>query len=585
MLKNDPLKRVLYVDLTNRRYWVKEREDLFNKYLGGTGVAIKLLFEECPKGADPLGPRNPIIFAVGPFNAVFPTASKTVAMFKSPLTGNLGESHAGGRSSIAIRSAGYGAIVIKGVSETPVYLVITSDKVQFKNAETLWGMASSYTVGRVLRDAEKGAGNRTIMRIGRAGENLVRYAGVVTETYRHFGRLGLGAVFGSKKLKALVIAGKNTIPVKSPSTYRKVYQMLFDKITKSSAMKKYHDIGTPVNILSLNEIGALPTENLQKTKFEFAEIISGENLAAKYLARRIACSHCPVACIHLATLREPYEDEPYYYKTTFVSYDYEPLFALGTMLGLHDVNGFLKLLELVEIYGLDAMSTGVALAWATEAFNRGLIGTAETMGLSPKWGDYKIYRAMVKHLVNLDNEFYYALAQGVDFASEKYGGQEFAMAFGKNEMPGYHTGPAADIGFLIGARHSHLDNAGYSLDQKTLGKELSAKEIVDHLIKEEEWRQILSSLVVCFFARGVYKPKEILEALDVMGYNLTEEQLYEIGSEIYKLKYEYKVREGFKVSSLRLPKRMFETPTPHGKLTPQRIKEALNYFAKQMGIE
>ena len=585
MLKNDPLKRVLYVDLTNRRYWVKEREDLFNKYLGGTGVAIKLLFEECPKGANPLGPRNPIIFAVGPFNAVFPTASKTVAMFKSPLTGNLGESHAGGRSSIAIRSAGYGAIVIKGVSETPVYLVITSDKVQFKNAETLWGMASSYTVGRVLRDAEKGAGNRTIMRIGRAGENLVRYAGVVTETYRHFGRLGLGEVFGSKKLKALVIAGKNTIPVKSPSTYRKVYQMLFDKITKSSAMKKYHDIGTPVNILSLNEIGALPTENLQKTKFEFAEIISGENLAAKYLARRIACSHCPVACIHLAALREPYEDEPYYYKTTFVSYDYEPLFALGTMLGLHDVNGFLKLLELVEIYGLDAMSTGVALAWATEAFNRGLIGTAETMGLSPKWGDYKIYRAMVKHLVNLDNEFYYALAQGVDFASEKYGGQEFAMAFGKNEMPGYHTGPAADIGFLIGARHSHLDNAGYSRDQKTLGKTLSPQELIDRLVVEESWRQILSSLVVCFFARGIYKPEVVVNALEPLGYSFNVDALKKLGEEIYREKYNLKVREGFSISNLRIPDRIFETISANGMIDKGYILGALNYFKEKMNIK
>lgn len=205
--------RVLLVDVTRRSYRVEDRADLFQYYIGGAGVAINLLRENCPEGTDPLGPENPIIFAVGPLVGLYPLASKTVAMFKSPLTGNLGESHAGGRSAIAIRSAGYGAIVIKGASETPIYLSIADESVQFRDASGIWGIANSVTVGRIVRELEGGAGTRTIMRIGGAGEHLVRYASVITETYRHFGRLGLGAVFGSKRLKAVTVSGDHGIEV------------------------------------------------------------------------------------------------------------------------------------------------------------------------------------------------------------------------------------------------------------------------------------------------------------------------------------------------------------------------------------
>ena len=351
----DPLPRVLYIDLSTKRFWVEERRDLFEEYIGGAGVAIRLLREEVPRGADPLGPENAIVFAVGPFNALYPMASKTVAMFKSPLTGNLGESHAGGRSAIAIRLAGYGAIVIKGASDIPVWVSIYGRRVYFRDARALWGMRSTHTVGRIIREVEGGHGFRTIMRIGRAGERLVRYACVVVDTFRHFGRLGLGAVFGSKKLKGLVIVGRGSIPVVDKLGYRKVYDKIFKEIIGTPATKKYHELGTAQNVIPLNEKGALPTRNLKSARFEYAEELSGENLASKYLGRRVSCAHCPVACIHLAALREPYEHEPYFYKTTFVSYDYEPIYSMGTMLGISSAEGLLKLLDEVEVLGFDAI--------------------------------------------------------------------------------------------------------------------------------------------------------------------------------------------------------------------------------------
>jgi len=572
--------RVLYVDLERRRFKVEDRRELFEKRLGGTGVAIELLKEECPRGADPLGPDNPIIFAVGPLTGLLPMASKTVAMFKSPLTGSLGESHAGGRSAIAIRSAGYGAIVIKGASRSPVYLVIDSSGAKFREASALWGVASSFTVGRVIREREAGAGLRTIMRIGRAGEKLVAYASVITETYRHFGRHGLGAVFGSKKLKAIVVQGDQALKITNPAQYKDLYLRVFNEAVKSALMKKYHDLGTAANILPLNSIKALPTKNLTQQGFEGAEEISGENLAEQYLGRRIACSHCPVACIHLAALREPYVDEPYFYKTTFVSYDYELLYALGSMIGVSNVPGLLRLIHEVDKLGLDAMSTGVALAWATEAYLNGLIGDAETMGVKLSWGDAEAYLRAVQYIVEQPNEFYSSLAKGVEVAASRYGGLDYALSFGGLEMPGYQTGLAAYVGYLTGARHSHLDSAGYSLDQKALkeGRKLSPQEVAEALVREEAWRQILTSLVVCLFAREIYRPGLVAEALSLTGLDFSVEDLNRLGLNILRAKQEFKFREGFDPSKLRIPKRILEAPTPSGGITEEDVREAVRRY-------
>ncbi len=576
--------KVLYVDLSRRRFWAEDRRDLFEEYLGGSGVAIQLLKEECPKGADPLGPDNPIVFAVGPLTSLFPMASKTVAMFKSPLTGELGESHAGGRSAIAIRSTGYGAIVIKGSSDIPIYVAVHDGKVYFRDASAYWGMESTLTVGRVIRENEPGSGVRTIMRIGAAGERLVRYAMVTTETFRHFGRLGLGAVFGSKKLKAVVVSGRNVVPVKEKKLYRDLYDEFFKVMVESDALKKYHEIGTPINVLALNSIKGLPTRNLKSAEFEGAERISGEYLAENFLGRRVACAHCPVACIHLAALREPYEDEPYFYKTTWVSYDYELTYALGSMLGISDTHGFLMLLDEVEKQGVDAMSTGVCLAWATEAYEKGLLSRGDLEGLEPKWGDYETYIKMVELIVEQPNEFYKHLAMGVEAAASRYGGLDFALAFGGNEMPGYHTGPAGYVGYLTGARHSHLDSGGYSLDEKTIGATPSPEEIANKLFEEESWRQILSSLVVCFFARRVYSPETVAKALKAVGLEKDEGELAELGREILFEKYRFKVREGFSFDKLRIPRRILETPTPHGMLSEEVIREAVAHYASKIKL-
>ncbi len=575
------LSKVLTVDLSKRSFKVEDRWDLFNEYLGGAGVGIKLLEDNCPKGADPLGPDNSIVFSIGPLVGLYPLASKTVSMFKSPLTGNLGESHAGGRSAIAIRSAGLGAIVVNGISSSPVYLSITNEGVRFKDASALWGIMNSNTVGRIIREEETGSGIRTIMRIGGAGEKLVKYACVTTETYRHFGRLGLGAVFGSKKLKAICISGNKSVDVANPVEYRRTYDDINQKAISSPLMKKYHDYGTAANIMPLNLMKGLPTRNLNENSSVDALKISGEELAENHLGRRVACAHCPVACIHIATVRVPYEKERFFYKTLMIPYDYELIYALGSMLGVFDVDGMLKLINEVEIFGLDAMSTGVVLAWATEAQEKELVTEEETLGLSFHWGDYETYIKAIKHIVMQKNDFYNHLAMGVDLASKRYGGSEYALAFGGNEMPGYHTGPVGYVSFLVGSRHSHLDGGGYSIDQSVLkGDDLSMEEAIQKLMNEESWRQILSSLVVCFFARGIYDPETVVKTLHVSGHNFSLDDLDKLGKEILLMKNKFKVREGFTPTELRIPSRIFETPTARGKINEIEIKNAVQKYFK-----
>ncbi len=586
LMKVEDMNKVLYIDLTKKDIRTEERADLFDAYLGGTGVAIKLLVEECPQGIDPLSAANPIIFAVGPLTGLYPLASKTVAMFKSPLTGNLGESHCGGRSATAIKFAGYGAIVIKGASDIPLYLAIAGDEVKFRDASSIWSM-EAVTVGRVLREVEPGAGVRTIIRTGTAGGKMVRYACAVTETYRHFGRLGLGAVMGSKKLKALVISADKSVELPKPKRkeYQRVYDEIQDVVVKSDAMAKYHDLGTPGKIYSMNKLGGMAYKNLESARApeEVARELSGENIAEKYLSRRISCAHCPVGCVHLASLRELYAPG-YYFKTSTMPYDNETIYSLGFMLGMERAEDYLRLNDAVDTVGMDAISTGVTLAWATEAYAKGLITKEHTDGLELKWGDGTVYSAAIKKIVEMPNEFYQSLAKGVEYASSVYGGQDYALAFGGNEMPEYHTGLACYLNNLTGARHSHLDSAGYDLDQKLIGTDFSIEEVASALLKEEEWRQIPSSLVVCFFARKVFTPETVLKALGAIGLEgWTEEKLNDIGRDIHRAKMDFKFREGYDLTKLRIPKRIFEVPTPNGLLKEEDLRRAIEVYGKMIG--
>ena len=228
--------------------------------------------------------------------------------------------------------------------------------------------------------------------------------------------------------------------------------------------------------------------------------------------------------------------------------------------------------------------TGVVLAWATEALDRGLISLEETAGIRLAFGEVEPYIQAVRNIVRQPNDFYRSLAKGARAAASQYGGEDFALTFGGNEMPGYHTGPACHLGYLTGARHSHLDSAGYSLDQQAAkaGRRLTPTEVAEKLLAEERWRQVLTSLVICLFARKVYDAETILDALATAGYRWTETDLDRLGIQTLRVKYAFKQREGFSFDSLVVPRRVIETPSPAGPFDEVFVRAAVQHYAQQL---
>ncbi|MEW6066408.1 MAG: aldehyde ferredoxin oxidoreductase N-terminal domain-containing protein [Bacillota bacterium] len=570
------IMKVLDIDLTNQKVETIRREDLA-PYIGGIGVAAKLFSELVQPDKDPLDPEQPIILANGPMSTIFPVVTKTVAVFHSPLTGEWGESYAGMRLALAMRMSGFQAIVIRGKAARPIYLSIGHQGVRFKDASALWGLSVSET-GSILRNLEPGRGHRSCIRIGPAGEQGVRFANVNVDTYRHFGRLGLGALFGSKKLKALVIYGEIEEKIEDFAKYNNVYKEIYNRSVTTDIMDKYHGLGTSINVSGLNHLNGLPTRNLQQSSFEHAEAISGEAFAEQSLVRKMACSGCPVGCIHIGLHRREF-GPGYDYESKNLSYDHELIFALGSFLGMSSQDKIYEMIDAVEELGLDAISAGVLLGWATEACQRGII-SQEQLGVKPEFDQAGPYLEILNRIVQQPDELYRTLALGAFAAAQRYGGQEYAMTLGKTEIAGYHTGYANILGQAVGARHSHLDNAGYSVDQKL--KDKSPEEKVAALIKEEKWRNVLNCLTICLFAREIYQADTVIAALDSIGIPTTVEELEKLGHDIFEIKNATRTKLGFGLNDLEVPQRFFETTSLTGKLEREQLEEMVTIYQNKL---
>lgn len=570
---------MMTVDLTTGTSQITPVDELFDTYLGGTGAATKLLTDEIALNKDPYAPPSPVFFAIGPFNGLYPLCTKTVALFISPLTGNLGESHAGGNLAMALFQAGIHILKITGRSAFPCYVRIVNHEVSIHRAYSLKGM-SALASERVLRERIGNTWKSSIMRVGPAGERESPIACVTVDTSRHFGRLGLGGVFGNKNLKAVIVSGNGGIELGSnKGRYLKFYKNLYDQFVHSPALSKYHDLGTSMNILPLSRINGLPTRNFSQGFFEGAASISGERFADQLLIQKIACAHCPVGCIHMAILRESFDEKNHQYKANKIAYDYELIYALGSNLSINSPEDVLRLLLLIEKQGWDAISMGVTLAWSTEAFMKGVITTRETGGLVFKFGDADTFERILRRVIEGDMEFYRDVEKGTAFLAEKYGGESFAITFGRNEAPGYMTGLHGFLGFSTGVRHSHLDSAGYSLDQKKSEIEKPAREWTEDLFREGRWRTVLNSLVICLFARNVFTMPTILEGLAALGMTTwDEEKLQELARKIHVMKYELKNTLGFSFDRERLPEKLTSVFTATGLLDEAEYRQQMRIF-------
>jgi len=271
-------------------------------------------------------------------------------------------------------------------------------------------------------------------------------------------------------------------------------------------------------------------------------------------------------------------DKGHEYEAINVAYDFELIYALGTFLGIRTSDDILSIIEEVEEFGLDAISTGVCLGWATEALERGYITLDDTM-VELSFGDSRGYIKAIEYLSTGANKFYKILGRGSRYAARKYGGESFAMQIAGNEMAGYHTGYGSLVGAAVGARHSHLCNGGYSADQTM--QEFDEDVFVDKLFTEECERCMTNSLVMCLFARKIYDRQTILDALNSVGWNLTNDDLTAVGKRIYQIKLQIKNALGFQQKAVKLPKRFFETPSMHGVLNEETAYRLILKYTKK----
>jgi aldehyde:ferredoxin oxidoreductase len=567
--------RILKVDLTTNRSRI-ELVDGRDKFAGGSGLAAMLFATHGHSDKPWHDPRQPFILAIGPLTGYFPLMSKTVGAFKSPYHDQYAESHAGGRSALALRFADLDALVIVGRAPSPSCLAVGSHHITLRDVHYLWGKDVEAT-GKMLRRMYPGSGHRSILRIGPAGESHCAMACINADTYRHFGRLGGGAVLGAKNLKGIVIEGDAAFELPGGKAYRDAFKNVYTKMTDTEMMEKYHNLGTAVNLETLNQLKSLPWRNLQQTADPGITGVTGKRFADDTLLRNTACAGCPVGCIHIGFVREKFMD-PNHYLYRQVSYDYEPIFATGTMLGVTDAWSVLRVMDVAEKMGLDVMSAGVALAWAAEATQKGFISENETL-VPLKFGDADAFKQALVFLGKGSNGFYRLLGRGTQRAAEIYGGADFACVLGQ-EMAGYATGEVYFVAQSLGFRHSHLDTGAYAYDQSDHEKNVA--DASAFLIDDEKERVFLTSMVSCLFARGVYTPDLLAECLSVLTYNELAARMNTVAQTIQRRRWQLRLQTGFCPEKAHIPKRFMEVKTFKGPIDADYLFKLKTAYARKI---
>lgn len=568
--------RILLYDLGRKRGKIVYHDGR-NHFIGGSGLAAMLyaIYGHADKPWNHA--EQPFILTIGPLTGLFPLMSKVVCAFRSPYHDQYSESHGGGRAALSMRFAGLDGIVITGKAKSLCCLSIGSNHIDCKDVGFMRGM-NALASGKLMRRMfSRNSGHRSILRIGQSGEIGSAMACINIDTYRHFGRLGSGAVLGDKNLKGIIIHGDSDFDQPQGKTYPKLYKELYSRVTATDMMKKYFDLGTPANLEPLNELQSLPWYNLQKTSDPAISTITGEAFAGDALLRNGACSGCPVGCIHIGYFREKSLSASRYHFHQ-VAYDYEPIFAAGTMLGITDSFDILRVLDSLEKVSLDAMSGGVALAWATEATERGLISENETL-VPLSFGAAENYIKAAAFLGKGMNEFYKLLGQGTLKAAARYGGEEFACVLGQ-EMAGYATGELYFASQSLGFRHSHLDTGAYSWDQKNQDKDVDKG--VTFLIGDEPGRVLLTSMVACLFARSVYTNEVLAECLETTGFPGIASTLEKAGEEIRKLRWQTRFATGFNPDEISIPKRFYKVKTWKGQIDKGFLNNLKTEYGKKL---
>ena len=577
--------RYLRIELTRGRAdWIPLPEGVLRRFVGGVGLGTYLMHREAPSGVDPLAPEAPLIFSLSPLvGTPLTTSAKFAVVAKSPLTDRLNDALSSSHFAIAAKKAGFDALVLVGARSSPSVLVIEDGRVSWQPADDLWGLLTAEAGRRV---AERLGPRFHTALIGPAGENRVRYATLSHEN-RHAGRGGLGAVMGSKKLKAVAVAGSRRIDVADPAAVVAAAKDLSQR-SFGPATAKYRELGTVANLLTFNRLAALPTRNFQQGTFEEAAALAGEELnAARRLARH-SCAACTIGCEHVYQVRGTGGDGSNGAVAGGVRLEYESLFALGPLCGVGDADAVLRAAQACDRLGLDTISAGATIAFAMECAEKGLL--AEN-GL--RFGNAEALLSLLERIAVREG-LGDLLAEGTRRAAGVIGGgaPDFAPHVKGLEIPGYEPRAlqAMALGFAVGSRGADHNRSGaYEIDFSHRADRLhGSPEAARLAVDTEDRAALIDSLILCKFLRGVFSDL-YGEAADLLGrvtgWDFTADELKTVAARIVTAKKLYNLREGWTPAEDTLPRRFLSEGLPGGAsagavLPRERLQEMIRaYYA------
>ena len=562
-MANAYYEKIARINLTTGEIKVEKLDlDLARKFIGGRGLGTKMLYDEGVATVDPLSPENKLIYITGPMTgAAAPSTGRYMVVTKSPLTGMIACSNSGGIWGAKLKYAGWDAIIVEGQAPEWTYISIDDDKIELLDAREYLGMLSEATDVTLK---EKHGSDASVLNIGPAGEKQVLMAAIMNDKDRAAGRSGVGAVMGSKKLKAIVVkCSRKTLDVIADEealkeATKKALTVLRENPVTSSGLRQ---LGTAILVNIVNNVGSLPTKNWQESYYEQAEDISGETLAEKYLVKAGACHRCPIACARVIDVNGRVTGGP----------EYEPLWAYGANCGNNDLNIIDECNMLCNEYGLDAISVPCTIAAAMELYQRGAIKEEDCAGVPLEWGSTKALVEWTKRIGSPETELDWLMSSGSARLCEHYGMPEVSMSVKKQEMPAYDARGIQGIGITYAtSNRGGCHVRGYMISPEVLG----LPQQLDRTVPDDKaaWAKtfqdltaVIDSMGHCLFTSFAMGAQEYTDLLNAAtGTHYTAEEVLEIGDRIYNIERMFNKAAGMKPEDDRLPKRLLQEPIVNG---------------------
>lgn len=544
--------RYLDVDLTKETIKAYDiPEEWYRLHLGGRGIAARITAEELEGGEDPLGPENMLIFSVGPLQGTnLGGAGRHCVTAKSPKTGSISDSYAGGYFGHELALTGYDGIIIRGRADNPVYLKLIDSQGELKTAGELWGKTTYDTEKRLKEKYE----NSKVSSIGPAGENGVTFSCIINDMGRAAGRPGFGAVMGAKNLKAVAVRGSKEKEYHDEDQFNQVRANFARKLTDEEG-QEFGKYGTPGGVLGLNETGILPTENFRRGEFDGAEDISGETLYDEYITERDTCAGCPVRCKRV--VKTEYSE----IEVDGAGPEYETIAAFGSLVLNRDLSAISVANKKCNEYGMDTISAGVTIAYAMEAYEKGYLDSPEEIELN--WGNSEAIVSLIDKMANREGIGDY-LAQGIEKLEEELE-TDFAQQIKGQELPmhdprgkkgfglSYATSPRG--GTHVEGMHDTVFESSEAAEELGFGERynrLALKGKAELAKVYEDLMSFTNSAIMCRFTTfnrvgDRYNYPELREGLNSLtGRNIGPEEMLAIGERNFLLLKLLTYREGYR---------------------------------------